>query len=187
MGKPLYVCTSCGEHFTRHTSAKRHNFNIHSNTGYIVTWAEYVAGKATNSRYQATSTTYSPRRRFQQNATTPATTTVADSMGDTFRSVDVQIPQHQQQPYQTYPQQQHQTPRIITPSPPSSPPPQDNRPNSMSQYLALREQLLDQPQPLPQPRPESYPHQPQRMLQSPPAEKKNSIPYQLKRYSSWLS
>jgi hypothetical protein len=156
MGRPMYVCSTCGEHFTRNTSAKRHNFNIHSNAGYIVTWAEYVAGKSTN-RYQATST-HSPRRRqhnSQNLATT--TTTIADSVGDTFR------PGMQGQPRQQPYPQQHQTPQIVTP------PPQHNSNQPMSQYLALREQLL-------QPRPEQHTQlQLQPLLQSQPTEKKNSF------------
>jgi hypothetical protein len=30
MGRPMYVCIVCSEHFTRKFSARRHNSNIHN-------------------------------------------------------------------------------------------------------------------------------------------------------------
>jgi hypothetical protein len=179
MPKPLYACTSCGEQFSRYANGKRHNFNLHNNNGEIVSYTEYLVGRS-NNRYQIPYRAPSRRGRYnsyRNTAATPpvaATTTVRDSMGDTFsqRSVDVQRQgqvqpqyQQQQQQYQPYPQQ-HQTPQIVTPSPP----PQHNSNQPMSQYLALREQLL-------QPRPEQHPQlqlQPL-LLQSQPTEKKNSF------------
>jgi hypothetical protein len=49
MSKPSYVCVTCGEDFTRKTSAKRHkaNPNIHSyGNCNIVRFIEYVIGIA---------------------------------------------------------------------------------------------------------------------------------------------
>jgi hypothetical protein len=165
MPKPLYACTSCGEQFSRYANGKRHNFNLHNNNGEIVSYTEYLVGRS-NNRYQIPYRAPSRRGRYnsyRNTAATPpvaATTTVRDSMGDTFsqRSVGVQRqgqvqPEYQQQQqYQPY-LQQHQTPQIVTPSPPS----QHNSNQPMSQYLALREQLL------------------QPLLQSQPTEKKNSF------------
>jgi hypothetical protein len=78
-------------------------------------------------------------------------------MGDTFRPVGVQgqgQPLQQQYQYQhSQSPQQHQTPRTMTMT--------TTQTNPMSQYLALRDQLL-QPQPIPP-------------LQSQPTEKKNSF------------
>jgi hypothetical protein len=41
------VCVTCGEHFTRKTSSKRHNLNIHKGSGKTVPYIQYLAG--TNS------------------------------------------------------------------------------------------------------------------------------------------
>lgn len=49
MSKPSYICVTCGEDFTRRTSAERHkaNPNIHSNGNCnIVRFIEYVIGIA---------------------------------------------------------------------------------------------------------------------------------------------
>lgn len=138
MGQPSYVCVSCGEHFTRNTSARRHNFTLHNNTGYVVSWTEYLAGRSTN-RYQASSP-HLPRRRphnFQHTATIAGPiAAVADSMGD-IRPTG--IPLHGQY------RQQSQVPPQAPPS--ASPPPQTTTmATMMPQYMALREQLLQQPQ-----------------------------------------
>lgn len=42
----MYICTTCGEDFTRRYNAIRHNRNIHCNTAEIVRFVEYVAGRA---------------------------------------------------------------------------------------------------------------------------------------------
>lgn len=44
MGRISYACVDCGQHFTRHTSARRHNINLHKEKGKIVTYLQYVAG-----------------------------------------------------------------------------------------------------------------------------------------------
>jgi hypothetical protein len=49
MSKPSYICVTCGEDFTRKTSAERHkaNPNIHSNGNCnIVRFIEYIIGIA---------------------------------------------------------------------------------------------------------------------------------------------
>jgi hypothetical protein len=54
MSKPSYICVTCGEDFTRKTSAERHkaNTNIHSNSNCnIVRFVEYVIGIA-NGTYK---------------------------------------------------------------------------------------------------------------------------------------
>jgi hypothetical protein len=40
-----WVCTICGEGFTRRTSAKRHNGNLHTGSGMIVRLLEYIVGR----------------------------------------------------------------------------------------------------------------------------------------------
>lgn len=137
MSKPLYVCVVCGEHFTRHANAKRHNFNLHRNSGEIVSWTEYLVGRSTN-RYQPSYPSMSRRGRYnsQRTTTTPTATTVADSMGD-FRPMGVQVQEQgerQQQQYQPY--QQQQAPPILSRTTMTA------TPNAMSQYLALRDRLF---------------------------------------------
>jgi hypothetical protein len=43
--KPLYVCSTCGQDFTRRYNASRHNENIHSNKAEIVRFIEYLIGR----------------------------------------------------------------------------------------------------------------------------------------------
>jgi hypothetical protein len=163
MGKVMYVCTVDGEQFSRYSNAKRHNFNLHNNNGEIVSWTEYLVGRS-NNRYQIPYRPPSRRGRYNsyRNATAGVGIT-ADSMGDTFRPAGVQGQgqgQQQQGQYQPYPHQQ--APRTTTTM-------QTTQTNPMSQYLALRDQLL-------QPRPEQHPRlQPQPLSQSQPTEKKNSF------------
>jgi hypothetical protein len=40
-----WVCTICGDGFTRRTSAVRHNGNLHSGSGFIVRPFEYLVGR----------------------------------------------------------------------------------------------------------------------------------------------
>jgi len=46
MSKPLWICTICGEDFTRKSSSKRHrdNINIHDRRPVIVRYIEYIMG-----------------------------------------------------------------------------------------------------------------------------------------------
>jgi hypothetical protein len=46
MSKPLFACVTCGEDFTRRTSAERHNRNVHNGHCLIVRYVEYLAGLA---------------------------------------------------------------------------------------------------------------------------------------------
>ena len=46
MSKPMFACTTCGEDFTRRTSAERHNRNVHNGYCLIVRYVEYLAGLA---------------------------------------------------------------------------------------------------------------------------------------------
>jgi hypothetical protein len=43
--KPLYVCSTCGQDFTRRYNAGRHNENIHSNKAEIIRFLEYLVGR----------------------------------------------------------------------------------------------------------------------------------------------
>jgi hypothetical protein len=42
---PLYVCSVCGQDFTRRYNANRHNQNIHSDKADIVRFLEYLIGR----------------------------------------------------------------------------------------------------------------------------------------------
>ena len=46
MGRITWVCATCAEHFTRKYSASRHNNNLHSGNGLIVTLLDYIVGRA---------------------------------------------------------------------------------------------------------------------------------------------
>ena len=45
-----WVCTICGDGFTRRTSANRHNGNLHAGNGMIVRPIEYIIGRQ-NGRF----------------------------------------------------------------------------------------------------------------------------------------
>ncbi len=45
MKLPLYVCTNCGQTFTRRSGAVRHNSNLHLNRGINVQMLEYIIGR----------------------------------------------------------------------------------------------------------------------------------------------
>lgn len=47
-----YVCTMCAQDFTRKTSAKRHNKNLHQGTAVIVRFVDYIVGRVAGI-YQA--------------------------------------------------------------------------------------------------------------------------------------
>jgi hypothetical protein len=46
MGKPLYVCVTCSQDFTRGFDARRHNFKHHFKQAKIVSFLEYLIGRA---------------------------------------------------------------------------------------------------------------------------------------------
>jgi hypothetical protein len=50
MSKVNYVCTTCGQDFTRRYSANRHNNHFHFGNGIIVRFLEYIIGR-TNGRF----------------------------------------------------------------------------------------------------------------------------------------
>jgi hypothetical protein len=45
MGRPMYVCATCSQHFTRRYSANRHNSSIHIGRAEIVPYIDYMAGR----------------------------------------------------------------------------------------------------------------------------------------------
>ncbi len=51
MGRTMYVCINCGQHFTRRYSSVRHNLKLHSNGGEVVPYLEYLVGR-TSGRYR---------------------------------------------------------------------------------------------------------------------------------------
>jgi hypothetical protein len=46
MKLPLYVCVTCTQTFTRRSSARRYNSNLHFNQGIIVQMLEYIIGRS---------------------------------------------------------------------------------------------------------------------------------------------
>jgi transposase-like protein len=80
MGHPMYVCTTCSEHFTRKYSAKRHNITLHHNNGGdIVTLVEYLVRRS-SGRYQASIPSW--HRRSEKSIHKFGRPTVADYVGD---------------------------------------------------------------------------------------------------------
>jgi hypothetical protein len=60
--KCSWVCSICGEGFTRRTSARRHNSNLHSGEATIIRPSEYVIGRL-NGQYSYPNDPLSYRRR----------------------------------------------------------------------------------------------------------------------------
>jgi hypothetical protein len=96
MGRPTYVCTTCSEHFTRKYSAKRHNITVHGNGGEIVTFLEYLVGRK-SGRYQASHPFW--YRRNGKRIHKFGRPTVADYVGDGFRTGALQRQQQGQYQY----------------------------------------------------------------------------------------
>jgi hypothetical protein len=80
MGKGLYACATCSEHFTRRSNAKRHNITIHENEGEIVPLLEYLAGRKTG-RYHASDPSMYRMRRGNKRNRQLLTAVSTDSMG----------------------------------------------------------------------------------------------------------
>jgi hypothetical protein len=122
MGRVIYVCTTCSEHFTRRYSAKRHNITIHQNNGGEgVPLVEYLVGR-NSGRYHASHPSW--YRHSEKSIHKFGHAIVADSTGDTFRHRGLQ------EQYHYYPQycQQSPSPSISFPSLPPSPA-QDDSPS----------------------------------------------------------
>jgi hypothetical protein len=87
MGRPSYVCATCSEHFTRKSSGKRHNHNLHNGAAEIVRLIDYLAGRSTGQ--------YTPDNPFWYKRNNSyhdiGSSTVADSLGNT--SQPTYIPQ----------------------------------------------------------------------------------------------
>ena len=66
---PLYVCATCGQHFTRMYNARRHNRNIHSNRGEIVRFEEYIVGRVSGKYLPAHPLSYRSKRRSNNKDT----------------------------------------------------------------------------------------------------------------------
>ena len=64
-----YVCQKCGQTFTRHSSGRRHNDNLHSNMAIIVESIDYFAGIA-NGKYKPPDgppSSYRKKNSFRSN------------------------------------------------------------------------------------------------------------------------
>ncbi len=67
--KQNWICSQCGQTFTRNTSGKRHNLNLHSGISQIVNSTEYYVGRI-NGKYPPPSNSPSSFRRkksFENN------------------------------------------------------------------------------------------------------------------------
>ena len=74
MVRPMYVCTTCSEHFTRRYSAKRHNEKIHFGSAEFVPYIDYMAGRNSGqylashpSRYRSNQRHTPSNRNYQSN------------------------------------------------------------------------------------------------------------------------
>ena len=80
MGRPMHVCATCSEHFTRKYSAKRHNFNIHSGRSEIVPYIEYMVGRSSGRYLASHPSWYRKQKGSQWNSSYPSENRViADS------------------------------------------------------------------------------------------------------------
>jgi hypothetical protein len=95
-----YACVTCSEHFTRHSSAKKHNLTQHNNNGQILPILQYMAGLS-SGRYELPTEGPNAYRRRRQRGTPnfgqgprqhhqpppeplmPQVRVARDSMGDT--------------------------------------------------------------------------------------------------------
>ena len=63
--KPSYVCSTCGQDFTRKANAKRHNQNIHSDKGIIVTFMEYLVRRLSGMYQPADPLSYRIKNKYK--------------------------------------------------------------------------------------------------------------------------
>ena len=151
MGVPSYVCVTCGEHFTRKTSSKRHNLSIHNDNGQIVPILQYMAG-ISSGRYPASHPSlyrHGSGKNFGHATTSPAVVMVADSMRNTFRPGGMKGKGHRQRQYHPSLQQQQAASRQLSflPSPSAGPTAQGV---SLSPYPTATNHLMSyQTQPRP--------------------------------------
>jgi hypothetical protein len=99
------VCATCEEHFTRKTSATRHNLTIHNNRGEIVSLLEYLVGRSSR-RYHASHPFWYRRRREKGIHRFGHATTAAESVGDTFRPGGLQQQRQYQPQHPSLPEQE---------------------------------------------------------------------------------
>lgn len=65
MGRLSYVCGECSEHFTRRSSGRRHNNNLHAGRADIVPLIEYIIARS-QGRYVPIRPSWSKRKPNQQ-------------------------------------------------------------------------------------------------------------------------
>jgi hypothetical protein len=63
MKKPSYVCSTCGQDFTRKYNAYRHNENIHFGTAPIVPFFEYLVQRSSGKYLPSNPLAYRLKRR----------------------------------------------------------------------------------------------------------------------------
>jgi hypothetical protein len=139
MGKALYACATCSEHFTRRSNAKRHNLTIHENEGEIVPLLEYLAGRRTGKYHASDPSTYRMRRGNKRNRQL-VTAVSTDSLGAFPPRLQQQRRQqqetstlsyHQLSTFQSQPQPLHVSPSTnISPYPTEIP-----RASQPTQYI----------------------------------------------------
>ena len=92
MGRISYVCAECSEHFTRKTSGKRHNFNIHSGRAEIVSLMEYLVGRGSGKYLPSHPSWFKRNKRnwmssFHSGKSYPLDKVVSDSTSGQFAPV----------------------------------------------------------------------------------------------------
>jgi hypothetical protein len=97
MGRISYVCAECSEHFTRKTSGKRHNFNIHSGRAEIVSLMEYLVGRGSGKYLPSHPSWFTRNERnwmssFHPRKSYPLDKVVSDSTSGQFAPV-INLPQ----------------------------------------------------------------------------------------------
>ncbi len=97
MGRISYVCAECSEHFTRKTSGKRHNFNIHSGRAEIVSLMEYLVGRSSGKYLPSHPSWFKRNERnwmssFHPGKSYPLDKVVSDSTSGQFAPV-INLPQ----------------------------------------------------------------------------------------------
>jgi hypothetical protein len=90
MGRISYVCAECSEYFTRKTSGKRHNFNIHSGRAEIVSLMEYLVGRGSGKYHPSHPSWFKRNERnwsFHPGKSYPLDKVVSDSTSGQFAPV----------------------------------------------------------------------------------------------------
>jgi hypothetical protein len=79
-GKPRWACSACGMYSSRRSSVKRHVVNIHNGLSFVISFADYIAGRRQGVYFPNPIPSYLTKQQFQSE--TAATTRPLDVMID---------------------------------------------------------------------------------------------------------